>query len=126
MRIGRVHQDDAGGKIGIEQFVDQLAIMAGKRGLRKQVGKAFPAERRDFIQGKTGTGGLGPHRQHPRASRWFERHLGWAEGASACGKPGEVWRCGKLLQLDLLFASHSLARQLGSKPVKHVPGCFGR
>src|SRR3546814_6546901 len=52
MRVRRVHQHDARDDGRIEQFIDQLGVMAGHSGCREQSIQAVAAKRGDFVEGK--------------------------------------------------------------------------
>ena len=75
VRIGRIHQHDAGADGRIEQFVDQFGVMAGHSGSREQGSQAVAAQRRNFVEGKAQASLGCPDREHPCSGRGFQDEL---------------------------------------------------
>jgi hypothetical protein len=113
VRIGRIHQDDAGNDGWIEQLVDQFGVMAAHSGRREQGAQAVAAQRRDFVEGKARAGLGGPDREHARSGRGFQHRLVSGQRAGSSSKPGKARRRRKLLPFDLLVAAIGLGRQSG-------------
>ena len=124
VRIGRVHQYQARHQRGIEQFVDQFAIVASEHGLGEQRGQAFAAARRDLVERKSQSRPCSPMGQHAGAGRGLEQDLARGNCSGARGKPSDPGRRRKLLQFDLFFAADGLGRQQGVEPAEMTLGDF--
>ncbi len=116
LRIGRVDEGRARHLSRVEQLVDELAVVAAHRGLGEQDAEAVTAQRRYLVEDQARARSCRPDCQHAGPGRRLEDGLALAERAGARGKPGNAWRRRELLQLDLLLAAHSLARQQCLEP----------
>ena len=126
VRIGRVHQHHTRSNAGLEQFVDQFAIVAGHRLTREHGCEAFTAQRRDFVERKPRSRLRSPDREHSGSGRWFEQKFAGKNCARPRGEPGDPRRGGELLPLDLLVAAGGLAGHLRLEPAKGAIRLTGR
>ena len=122
VRIGRVHQHNAWAQRGIEQFVNQFAVMTGNPRCWDHGFETIPAQRGNLVEHQTAAGLVCPDRKHAGPGRRLKHSFGACQRAGARRKPSETRRGRELLQLDLLFAAHALAGKQLFKVVK----AFGR
>ena len=110
VRERRIDQNDARLERGIEQFVDQFAVMIAERSPREQRGETLAAHLRNLVEDKRRARTLAPVGEHPGARGRLEHNVAGRNACGPRGKPGDARRRGELLELDLLLAAHGLGR----------------
>ena len=110
-REGRVHDDDAGHKVGVQMVVDLRRIEAGDRDGRKEGGEKIRARVGKLVENESAAGDLGEDSEQPGARRGFQHGIARRDRGRGGGDKPERNRRRELLEGLTFFGAAGMGRE---------------